>query len=274
VYGKSRSLPLGARIGRCQYHPRMPRLITPEHMDAPDASREELALALGYLRWVNRRLGGESALLGHLRRWSRDWPRAGEGVVTLLDLATGSADLPIAARRWALASGFDLRITGVDLHPTTLELAREHVAGVGGDIAAGITLVQADARRLTDAFKPGGFDYVHAGLFLHHLPELEVLTVLRIMDRLASRSLIWNDLVRTPLAGGAIRVLTLGQPPMVRHDAIVSVQAGFTPWTSPSGSALSARATRGTCSPTASRWCRRRIHHGGHAGARRGSRND
>ena len=217
----------------------MRRVRTPEIMDDPSVPREDLALSLRYIRAVNRRLSGVAALLDHLRTLARDphfaWPA--DRPLTLLDIATGSADLPIAALRWARSAGLPLRITGVDLHPTTLELAREHIAeqdrahppAVGEPSLAGsIELRQADALRLMDEFKPGSFDVVHAGLFLHHLSELEILTVLRIMDRLATRAVVWNDLVRSRVGYGAIHLLTLGMPRIVRHDATVSVRAGFT----------------------------------------------
>lgn len=194
---------------------------TPELMDDPNVDRDELARSLKFIRWVNRNLGGEAALIGHLKTWSKRWPR--DRPVTLLDIATGSADLPLAARRWAESAGFDLRITGVDNHATTLDLAREHVRDVDG-----IELIKADALNLTDRFEPGSFDYVHAGLFLHHLDDIEVLTVLRMMDRLARAGIVWNDLVRSKLAAAGIRALTIRAPQIVRHDAIVSVQAGFT----------------------------------------------
>jgi hypothetical protein len=114
-------------------------------------------------------------------------------------------------------------VTGVDLHGTTLELARRHVAG-----ADGIELAQANALKLMDRFTPGSFDYVHAGMFLHHLPFIEVLTVLRIMDRLARAGLVWNDLVRSRVALGLLRPMLVGRPHIVRHDAVASVRAGFT----------------------------------------------
>ncbi len=204
----------------------MDRRLTRELMDDPRVDREELSLALRYIRGVNRWLGGQAALLGHLQRWSRRWTRGQR--ITLLDIATGSADLPIAARRWALRAGFDLRVTGVDVHETTLELAREHVEQAGPEISAGIELERVDALRLMDRFRPRSFDYAHAGLFLHHLPELDVLTVLRIMDRLAERGVVWNDLRRSRLSHAFITLATLGQPEMVKHDARVSVLAGFT----------------------------------------------
>lgn len=198
----------------------MLRLVTPEQMDDPRVPREALGSALAYIRRVNRRLGGVDALLGHLRRWSSRWPK--DRPITLLDVGTGSADLPVAAWGWARAAGFDLRITGIDLHETTLEFAREQV----GDRP--ITLERLDAFALVDRFGAGSFDYVHAGLFLHHLSEVGVLTVLAAMNRVATRGIVWNDLVRSRIAATYIHLATLGKPHMVAHDARVSVRAGFT----------------------------------------------
>ncbi len=199
----------------------MDRVLTPELMDDPGADREELRRALAYIRGVNRWLGGSAALIRLLDRWSRRWPRGRP--VTLLDIGTGSGDIPLAARGWTERAGFDLRVTGVDLHATTLALAREHIAG-----REGIELVAADARLLMERFEPGSFDYVHAGLFLHHLPNADVVKVLGIMDLLARAGIVWNDLVRSRLSGTALRLMLIGQPRMARHDAIVSVRAGFT----------------------------------------------
>jgi len=194
-------------------------------MDDPSVSRDELDRALGFIRWANRRLGGVGAMLGPLRRWSRGWPRG--RTITMLDVATGSADLPIAARRWAIDAGYDLRIVGVDLHETTLDLAREHLARHPAE-AEGIELVRMDALDLMHLFEPKSYDYVHAGLFLHHLSEIRAMTVLRVMDRLARAGVIWNDLVRSRAARAVIHALTLTTPEIVRHDARVSVEAGFT----------------------------------------------
>lgn len=211
-------------------------------MDDPAVSRADLALSLRYIRAVNRRLGGISALLSHLKAWSRDWPAVDSArptgrPITLLDIATGSADLPIAAVLWGRGLGFDLRVTAIDLHPTTLELAAEHIReqdclhpaeGSQPPLSEAITLHRHSALRLMDHFKPDSFDYVHAGLFLHHLPEIEVLTVLRIMDRLSRAGLVWNDLVRSRVGFATINLMTLGLPRIIRHDATVSVRAGFT----------------------------------------------
>ena len=194
---------------------------TPERMDDPDVDRAELESSLRFIRAVNRHLGGTRATLGHLRRWSSTWPAG--ALIRIIDIGTGSADIPLAICRWARGSDRRVHVTACDLHPTTLALAREHV----GD-CPDIELVGADGLKLIDRFDPGSFDYAHAGMFLHHLDDIDVLTMLRVMDRLAARGLIWNDLARGGLELLLVRLLTLGRPAMVRHDALVSVAAGFT----------------------------------------------
>lgn len=207
----------------------MERRLTPEWMDDPAVDPAELNEALAFIRKVNLRLGGVKALTNHLQRWSANWPANGPDghEVTILDIATGSADIPVEVVRWARERGHRVRITAVDIHETTLDSAREHVEReLGAD--APIELVRADAKELVDRYGPLSFDYVHAGMFLHHLSEIEILTVLRIMDRVAKRGIVWNDLVRSRVAMAGIWVLTLGEPPITKHDARVSVRAGFT----------------------------------------------
>lgn len=199
----------------------MQRILTHELMDDPNVPRDQLAISLRYIRSINRNLGGVTALLRHLKAWSRHWPT--DRPVTLLDVATGSADLPVAACRWATKAGFDLRVTGVDKHSETLNFAREQARGFDA-----ISLQHADALTLDQSFAAGSFDYVHAGLFLHHLSDAEIVTVLSHMSRIARRGIIWNDLVRSKASNRVVWLLTIGKPEIVKHDARVSVLAGFT----------------------------------------------
>lgn len=204
-------------------------------MDDPAVPESTLREALAYLRTVNTRLGGWAALRRHLAAWSRRWPK--DRPVTLLDVGTGSADIPILARRWARSRGFDLRVTAIDAHHTTISLATEHVrdaldaAGEPADPAldsAPVRVMLADARALHSHFRARSFDYVHAGLFLHHLPDIEVLTVLAGMERTTRAGIIWNDLVRSAFISAMATPFLLRTPPIVRHDARVSFEAGFT----------------------------------------------
>jgi SAM-dependent methyltransferase len=199
------------------------RKLSREGMDDPRADRGELDASLRYLRWINRRLGGASAAIAALEHSARDWPN--NRAIRMLDVGTGSADIPLAIADWAKRRGRRVNITAIDAHPVTVELARQFI-GRRDDIA----IMHADALSLTDIFEPGEFDFAHAGLFLHHLDDVQVITVLRMMDRLTTRGLIWNDLLRGWIAKIGVRLATLGPsvPNMVKHDALVSVDAGFT----------------------------------------------
>lgn len=199
----------------------MDRRRTPELMDDPGVDARDLSRSLAYIRGVNRFLGGRSALLTHLRRWSSTWTPSQP--ITLLDIATGSADLPLAASAWAREHGFDLRITALDAHAKTVEEARRHTAA---DPA--IRIIRGDALDLDRDFGPASFDYVHTGLFLHHLDPPDIVTVLRGMRRIARRGVIWNDLVRSRAGLAVTYAMTVGQPRIVRHDARASMRASFT----------------------------------------------
>ncbi len=225
------------------------RRFVSEHMDDPSIPRDELDQALRFIRIVNRRLGGTAAAMRWMRRLVRTWPR--DRTLRIVDLGTGSADIPLAVARWAHAEGRAVRIVAVDNHRTTLDLADEHLArqlGNASPLRASIELVEGDARTITDTLVPGDFDVAHAGMFLHHLPDIEILTVMRVMQRLAPTMQIVNDLVRDRLSQFVVRALTLGVPPKVRHDAVVSVDKGFT-----RGEMLDMAARVGLVSP---RWHR------------------
>ncbi len=193
---------------------------SPELMDDPAADRSELERSLAFIRKINFRLGGVSAALRHLQRWSTSW--SGDETIRLIDIGTGSGDIPAAIADWATGAGFKVHITAVDLHETTLAIARDYIGN-----RPEIEFLHADALKLMDHFEAGSFHYAHTGMFLHHLSDIEVMTVLRIMDRLTTRALIWNDLVRGWLEKLTVRMLTLGATAMVKHDAAVSVDAGF-----------------------------------------------
>src|SRR5215207_7384781 len=91
-------------------------------MDAPDVDTATLADSLRFIRRVNSLLRYTRATISHLERFSRRW-RRGERV-TMIDFATGSADVPLAIVAWARRRGFDVHVVGLDLHETTAALAR------------------------------------------------------------------------------------------------------------------------------------------------------
>ena len=188
-----------------------------EWMDEPGIDPAELQRSLRFIQRVNRRLGYARSMITHLDRFSRDW-KPGERI-SVIDFATGSADIPRAMLRWADRRGFDLRITAVDLHETTIRIAARQTDD------ARLRFVRGDVLRLP--FDDGTFDYATCAMFLHHLSDDDAAAVLAGMSRLARRGIIAADLLRRRGAYFWISLFTLLSTPMVRHDARVSVAQAF-----------------------------------------------
>jgi ubiquinone/menaquinone biosynthesis C-methylase UbiE len=143
--------------------------------------------------------------------------------VRVLDVATGSGDLPRALARWGRRRGFDVRAVGVDLHETTL---REAAALTPLKQFPEVRFVRADALRLP--FAEGSFDYAVTGMFLHHLSDDAAAAAVREMARVASRGIVVSDLLRHRRAYAWVTLFTMFSSPMVRHDGRASVAQAFT----------------------------------------------
>jgi ubiquinone/menaquinone biosynthesis C-methylase UbiE len=197
------------------------RDLRPEWMDAPAADPAELRRSLAYIRRVNSLLGYHRATIGHLRRFSRGW--APGRPVTVLDVATGSGDLPRAVLLWARRRGLDVRVVGADLHATTLA---EAAARTPAADAGRIQFVRADALGLP--FADGAFDYATTSMFLHHLGDDAAAAAVREMARVARRGVVVADLLRHRRAYAWITLFTLASGAMVKHDGRASVAQAFT----------------------------------------------
>jgi ubiquinone/menaquinone biosynthesis C-methylase UbiE len=186
-------------------------------MDRPSVDPRGLRASLRFIRQINLLLGYNRATITHLARFARTW-RAGQRI-DILDVATGSADLPRAILRWGRRHGFNLRIVAVDRHPQTVCQARLLPE-------PRLHIVQADALSLP--FDAGSFDYVLSSMFLHHLDDERALLHLGSMDRLARRGILVADLLRHRRAYVWTALFTAFGPRMLRHDALLSVARSFT----------------------------------------------
>jgi SAM-dependent methyltransferase len=189
-------------------------------MDRPDNSASDLRGALRDIRWTNRWLGGRSGLLQAVRPFLLEVDRP----LTVLDVGTGGADLPLALVRFARGLGRELTVVAVDIDPTTSAIAARETAG-----CSEVRVLCADARRLP--FDGGCFDLVVASLFLHHFEDDEVTALLRAFSATARRAVVVNDLRRhlIPWAFIAAAARLTARHPMYVHDAPLSVLRGFTP---------------------------------------------
>lgn len=198
-----------------------------EHMDRPDVDPDALAGALGHVAGVNRWLGGTRALLRHLHDALSDpAPHDHRRPASILDVGTGSGDLPLALSQWARDQGREVEITGVDLHERTLGVA---VGRTGADPS--IQVLRADGLRLP--FETGAFDLALLSMTLHHMDGPALVAVLRELARVArGGNVLVGELERClpNYLGARLMAATLWRRnPVTRHDGPLSVLRAFTP---------------------------------------------
>src|SRR5438046_7721471 len=101
-----------------------------ELLDMPgEASAHDLRHTLRDIRRANIFGLGTWVVKHHLQRLSADFPK--EGTLRVLDLATGSADIPEELCRWATEQGLHISILATDISAEILEVARARIARAG-----------------------------------------------------------------------------------------------------------------------------------------------
>lgn len=220
--GEPQSAPVAPRWLRVWPGVLAQRCDADELLDQAGHDATELAANLRDIRTVNRVAGGVATVLRHLPGLVCRVPRGRP--VTILDLASGSGDIPRALIAWAHHNARPLHCTASDASPEILAEARRFLADLP-DVA--FALYDARAVPLPDR----SFDIVICSLALHHFPPPQAVLVLREMDRLASTGFIVNDIRRSGpgyiAAWAASRLATRNR--LTRHDMPLSVRRAYTP---------------------------------------------
>jgi ubiquinone/menaquinone biosynthesis C-methylase UbiE len=188
----------------------MKRTPTAELLDSDAGTAEEISASLADLRLINRNFGGAETTAAMVKQVART---TGSHRLSLLEVAAGSGDVPLYARR-------KLADCAVDLRVTLLDRSALH-AGNGGRSVVG------DALALP--FSNASFDIVSCGLFAHHLSPKDVVRFVNEGLRVSRRAVLINDLIRHPLH---LAMVYAGWPlyrsRLTRHDAPASVRQAYT----------------------------------------------
>ena len=195
------------------------RSLEPELLDIERPAPDRLERFYRFLEFVNAFLGGTRAVRRTLEQFSKRWTK--DQTFWILDVASGSADVPRALVCWARRRGYALKIVALDREEDTLEFARRRLKKYPE-----ILLVQGRVETLP--FREECFDYVISNLFFHHLQEEEVLQAIGRFDRLARRGVVINDLLRKQRLYWWTGLLSLFCEPLLRHDNLLSVRKAFT----------------------------------------------
>jgi ubiquinone/menaquinone biosynthesis C-methylase UbiE len=188
----------------------------PEWMDRPQPISPELVSDLSNLRALNRYFGSYRLVRYFLRRWIRTGER-----LRVVDLATGSGDIPRLVVQFARKIGAEVQVDAVDFQASTIEIARQ----LSSDFPE-IRYHCADIHTFGDI---QSYDAVLFSLALHHFSEDDAVRLLGRCRVLSRGTVLVADLCRGWFAKAGVGLLTatIFREAMTRNDARVSVERAF-----------------------------------------------
>src|SRR6266513_4275506 len=187
-----------------------------EMMDRPQPVSAELERDLERLRQLNRWFGSHRLVLNFMRRWIKPHTRT-----RIVDLATGSGDIPRLIANYARGIRAQVEIDALDRQSATLEIARKLSGGYPE-----ICYREADILEWNSVETS---DIALCTLALHHFSDEDAVNVLRRCRQLSRRFVLVSDLRRGILLQARVHLLTalIFREPMTRHDARLSAVRAF-----------------------------------------------
>ena len=184
-----------------------------EILDDPNVDPAVMTRSMADVELANRLFGGADAALSEIRDTLAELPKC----ASLLDVGTGTADIPAAARKLAGDNGITLTTVGFDTSEVLLQQHRQRSDSV----------VLGDALALP--FRDSSIDLVTCSQVLHHFTEADARRLITEMNRVARTRVVISDLRRSVIAAGGLWLASflLRFHPVSRHDGVVSVMRGF-----------------------------------------------
>ena len=191
----------------------MKRVVIPELLDTDSGTPAEIAASLSDLRRINHWFGGVATTRVMVHYVAG---KVGTRSLSLLEVAAGAGDVPLAARA-------ELKREGIQLEVTLLDRASSHLRNRSNETP----VVTGDA--LTLPFANSSFDLVSCCLFAHHLAPEEVVLFVNEGLRVCRTAVLINDLVRHPVHLALVYAgLPLYRSRLTQHDAPASVRQAYT----------------------------------------------
>ena len=185
-------------------------------MDRPQPVSSELEKDLRNLRQLNQFFGSHRLILHFLRLWIKPGDH-----VRIVDLATGSGDIPRLIVNYAQKIGAKVEVDALDRQLATLAIARE-LTGKHPEIS------YIDANILE--WQPAEpYDIVLCSLALHHFSDEDAVRLLRRCREFSQKFVLVSDLRRGLLATIGVYLLTalIFREPMTRYDGRLSAARAF-----------------------------------------------
>jgi SAM-dependent methyltransferase len=190
-----------------------------ELLDAATFDDQTLTANLADIRRINALLGWtvftSRAVLRQVRRSRAPEP-------SVLDVASGSADIPVAIARRAARLGIRLRLTVTDVSPQIVRIAAARCAPLDN-----VRIERQDALALS--YAAGSFEIGMCTLALHHFDPQQAIVLLAELARVSRHVLVFDAArSRAAYCGAWLMTRLLRMHPMTRHDAPISVLRAYT----------------------------------------------
>ena len=185
-------------------------------MDRPQPVSPELERDLQRLRQLNRWFGSHRLVSSFMRRWIKPGAR-----LRVVDLATGSGDIPRLIVDCTRDVGVQIEIDALDRQRATLEIARR--------LSAGYPEISYHEANILEWNSIQNYDVALCSLVLHHFSDEHAVNVLRRCRELSKRFVLVSDLRRGFLLRAGVHFLTatIFREPMTRFDARLSARRAF-----------------------------------------------
>jgi ubiquinone/menaquinone biosynthesis C-methylase UbiE len=202
----------------------------PELMDRPQPVTCELERDLANLRSFNRWFGSHRLVRHFLRRWLKPNEKA-----RILDVATGSGDIPRLIADHARRQNLSVQIDAIDQQESTIAIARRLSAGypeIDFRCANLFEWNSSPALKL-DGLKPSSlpepYDIVLCSLALHHFTNDDAVRVLQKIRELSRTRVLVADLRRARWLSCAVYLVTatIYRDKMTTTDARLSAARAF-----------------------------------------------
>jgi 2-polyprenyl-3-methyl-5-hydroxy-6-metoxy-1,4-benzoquinol methylase len=187
-----------------------------EMMDRPQPVLAELERDLVRIRQLNRWFGSYRLVLGFIRRWIRP-----DEKLRVVDLATGSGDIPRLIVDYARQISAKVEIDALDWQPATLEIARK--------LSGNYPEISYHEANILEGNSIAAYDIALCTLALHHFSNEDAVRLLRRCREVSKRLVLVSDLRRSfsLIAGVYLLTTLIFREPMTRYDARLSAIRAF-----------------------------------------------
>src|SRR6266700_5302429 len=187
-----------------------------EMMDRPQPVSMELEGDLRNIRQLNRWFGSHRLVSQFVRRWIEPGDK-----LRIIDLATGSGDIPRLIVDYAREIGAEVESDAIDKQSATLLIARK--------LSLDYPEIFYSEANVLEWQTAKAYDIVLCTLALHHFSDEEAVKVLRRCRELATKFVLVSDLRRGFFLRAGVYLLTalVFREPMTRYDARLSAARAF-----------------------------------------------